>query len=376
MTCQILSKAVQNSIPLIYDGYLFVRIKSFVNNVEKDFGFYPLQHSNETIDGICDMVAHLTSYDSEKMEKIKAQLYVDIFPNLYLSPEPIQNENHTLNLCSENLKRKLDAAIGKRMNLLNILSKVLVNGRISSLNEEAVLEFVHQEKDTEKIRCLMVHQLCTDKEEVKKEIIDAEDRKRSIDLVKIQKGKMRGEQVRERRNEIQIGNLVDRQSTSSEGMEEAEIMIEGKALAQLINFIRKRGIVIPDTISCNKLVEVESFIFEFSYKLQEKIELVCDIICVAVPDSTERNYHYACELDKKLCKFSPLNKWFSVGNRTQLDKNIENFAIERQNKNSGYMRVSHKRNFIQLNLFGTKYVEEKPNSQIIYLIDQYPEHHE
>ncbi|GFY37300.1 hypothetical protein TNIN_76301 [Trichonephila inaurata madagascariensis] len=374
---EILDKVLECQVPLIYDGYLFVRIKSFIS-FEKDFGFYPLQHSNETINAVCDMVAHRTSCDNKEIQKIKSQLYVAKCPNLYLSPKPIQKIERTVNIFSGNLKRKLVAEFGKKMKILNAIKKAHADGYISSLDEETVLEFIHRKNGIEQITCLMDHQLSTDKEKVKEEIIDDEDIKMFIHHLKVQAGKMRDEQCRESRNETQIGNLVDMQSTSSEGMEEVKIVIERTAIAELINFIRKRRIVIPDTISCNKLVEVESFIFEFSYKLQEKIELVCDIICVAVPDATERNYHCAFELDKKLCKFSPLNKVGRRGSRTQLDKYIENFAKERRNKNAGYMRVSHKQNFIQLDLVAAKYAsfKEEPNSQIIYLVDRYPEHHE
>ncbi|GFQ78924.1 hypothetical protein TNCT_704461 [Trichonephila clavata] len=70
----------------------------------------------------------------------------------------------------------------------------------------------------------------------------------------------------------------------------------------------------------------------------------------------------------------------SVGNRIQLDNYIVDFAMKRRiyNISAGFMRITHKQNFIQMNLKGAKriYFEYQPQSRIIFCLDRYPEHHE
>ncbi|GFQ78928.1 hypothetical protein TNCT_704481 [Trichonephila clavata] len=249
---EILDKLLGSQVPLIYDGYLFIRIETFVGTKK---GFYPLKHSNETINGICDIIAHATSYSSKKMRKIKSQLYVEIFPNLYLSPKPIQKESCTFNFQSEIIRRNLATEVEKRMKALNMLKKAYEEGLLSSLNVEDVLEFLHRKKENQ-ITCLMEEiNFNTDCE------VDDKDIEMFLDHMKKLEEKTRDEEFAESIDNKEIDNLVDMQSTSSEEMDKAKNAIERKAMEFSVfpiamNYIRKRRIVIPDTISCDKFVNI------------------------------------------------------------------------------------------------------------------------
>ncbi|GFU05240.1 hypothetical protein NPIL_426471 [Nephila pilipes] len=378
---EILDKLLYCKIPIFYEGYLFIKLRSFVARY-KDFGFYILQHSNKTINGMCDMIAFKMSYNSKEKEKVKSRLLLELFPTLCLSPK-FETNYSTFDVVSPHMKRFMNNEMKERIKFLKVITKpAKKRNKRKSITHKDLLKY---------LRGIVTEEIVQLPKEGSKENACDEELEKNKDGEGYEDIWDGIESEKSGDNEKSEESLVDEEivhfadidflpSKLSKKMNEK--VKRGISLLNIVStlqdYIRKRQICIPyKGTHIGSHVEIESFIFEISYEYKGKIELEREILRVAVPDGRDRMYFCAYESNGKFsdCPFMP---WFEVGNQNQLNVFIKTYAKELVKKSAGYIKVTHVQNFIQLKLNEDKKISFKyePRSEIIVSTDLYPEHHD